>query len=670
MSLTVGELNAKLSLDSSAFDRGLDGSESKFRGFAGKLGTLAAGAGIAIGAAVSAAAVKGVASFAGLESGMNEVFTLLPGISEDAMAEMTDQVKDFAREFAVVPDEVVPALYQSLSAGVPPDNVFDFLETAQMAARGGVTELATAVDGISSVINAYGTDVLSASEASDLMFTAVRLGKTNFEELSASLFQVIPTASSLGVEFGDVTAALASMTAQGTPTSVATTQLRQALVELSKDGTKTSDLFKEVSGKTFRDFIKEGGNLEDALQIMTGAAGDMGVSVSDLFGSVEAGNAVLALTSDTGAEAFSRALREMDSSAGATEAANAQMAQGIGYSFERIKAAVAVGLAEFGEKLAPTIQAVIDWVEENWPRIQETISESMEMIRAVVEPVVEWLTAFWEENGAEILAFAADTWASIQEVIDAAMEFIRALIDRVTIIIQAIWETHGEKILEFLGTLWEHIKTIVDTTLSVIRGIFETFAALFRGDWEGVWNGVKGIVDDIWTGIQSTLETGWEALSLAWTILTDGIATAWDTVWGGIKDGIGTIWDGITAAVKTGVNGMIGFVEWGLNKLVDGVNAAIGGLDFLAGPFVNFGELSHISLPRLHRGGTVPGVPGSEMLAILRAGERVVDSGASVLPGGTGGGGGVSIQVTTPTKEAREIAQEIRWAQAYELRIA
>lgn len=61
-----------------------------------------------------------------------------------------------------------------------------------MAAVGGVTELETAVDGITSVVNAYGDDVLSAAEASDLMFTAVKLGKTDFTQLSASLFNVIP----------------------------------------------------------------------------------------------------------------------------------------------------------------------------------------------------------------------------------------------------------------------------------------------------------------------------------------------------------------------------------------------------------------------------------------------------------------------------------------------
>ena len=92
------------------------------------------------------------------------------------MDEMRNQVLDVSGDMGRLPEEVIPALYQSLSAGVPTDNVFEFMDTAHKAALGGVTDLETAVDGITSVVNAYGSDVVSAANASDVMFTAVRLG--------------------------------------------------------------------------------------------------------------------------------------------------------------------------------------------------------------------------------------------------------------------------------------------------------------------------------------------------------------------------------------------------------------------------------------------------------------------------------------------------------------
>ena len=105
--------------------------------------------GAAVGAAAIGIGIAGTMAFVDFERSMNEVFTLVPGTSQDAMDAMTNNVKKFSKEFGVLPEKIVPALYQALSAGVPQDNVFEFLETAQKAAKGGVTDLTTAVNGIS-----------------------------------------------------------------------------------------------------------------------------------------------------------------------------------------------------------------------------------------------------------------------------------------------------------------------------------------------------------------------------------------------------------------------------------------------------------------------------------------------------------------------------------------
>lgn len=308
---------------------GLEEARNSVKQFKGQI------AGVFAGLGVGAGITQMTREFVDFDKRMAEVFTLLPGISQGAMDRMKDQVRDFSEQFGVLPSEVLPALYQALSAGVPPENVFSFMETAQKAAKGGVADLATAVDGITSVVNAYGEETLSAAEASDLMFTAVKLGKTNCEQLSRSLFNVVPQASALNLSFSQVTAALAAMTAQGVPTSVATTQLRQLLVELSKEGSKTSETFKEVAGVGFANFVAQGGSLEDALRMIQGAANGSGKKVQDLFGSVEAANAALSLLKGN---AFHEALDAMTGSAGATEEAFDTMEQTVSAKIDKLKA--------------------------------------------------------------------------------------------------------------------------------------------------------------------------------------------------------------------------------------------------------------------------------------------------------------------------------------------
>jgi len=323
-----------------------------------RLGTVMAGVATTGAAAFAGMAAAGVREFASVERGMNEVFTLMPGVTQSAMSQMTDSVNVFSNRFGTLPTEVIPALYQSLSAGVPSDNVFEFLETAQMAAIGGVTDLNTAVDGITSVMNAYGTDVISATQASDLMFTAVRLGKTNFEELSSSLFNVIPTASSLGVEFGSVTAGLAAITAQGVPTSVATTQMRQLFVELGDSATGVGSTFQQVAGSSFQDFIAGGGDVAGALQLLYDHAEDTGLNIDQLFSSVEAGGAALALTGQ-GADRFTSFLSQMNGAAGATQSAFNTMNSGISRNMDMLNASFHVLLGNFGSLFAPAVEPVI-----------------------------------------------------------------------------------------------------------------------------------------------------------------------------------------------------------------------------------------------------------------------------------------------------------------------
>lgn len=416
MGMKVGELFADLDVRDEKFNKGVDSARSSL---ISKLGVSSAAVGAAtagmaaVGAAAVAAGAKGVKEFASFEKGMREVFTLVPEASGEMKQELMGDIREFSTEMGVATNESVPALYQAISAGVPEDNVFDFLETAQKAAVGGVTDLTTSVDGLSSVVNAYGDDVISAEEASDLMFTAVKEGKTTFEEMSSTLYNVLPSASSLGVEFEDVTAAIASMTAQGTPTAQATTQIRQALNELSKDGSDAATVFEQMAGQSFKSFIKEGGNMQEAFAVMEKAAEEQDTSVKNLFGSIEAGQAVMALTGK-GAEGFKENLDEMGNSAGATEDAYDEMEQSLSRSFDKLKAAMGEVWLTVGEELAPLVKDFADWLVENMPMIKEVVKTTFKIIERVIRGLFDPIGTAKSDLEAlfEVFASAYDVFVS------------------------------------------------------------------------------------------------------------------------------------------------------------------------------------------------------------------------------------------------------------------
>lgn len=118
------------------------------------------------------------------------------------------------------------------------------------------------------------------------------------------------------------------------------------------------------------------------------------------------------------------------------------------------------------------------------------------------------------------------------------------------------------------------------------------------------------------------------------------ISRNWDT----IKRGASAVKDWIFNRVEDIVGfftGMPGRITSAFSSLGSGVaaafksawNSSLGGLVVFPGfnppgP----GSLPRITIPTLHQGGTMPGAPGTEGLALLQAGERVTRAGAAQAP--------------------------------------
>ena len=314
-------------------------------------------------AAITAAVVKfaneSAKAFSQFDKGVREVFTLLPNVTAAAKADIERQVLDMSTSIGRSTEEITTALYESLSADVPESDVFAFLEAASATAKGGVTSLAVVVDGLTSVINSYGMEAADATAISDILFQTVKFGKVRFEELSQNLSTVTPVAASLGIPLEEIGALLATITAKGTETSVAATQIRSALLDLSKSGGVASEAFKELTGISFQQFIAQGGTVQGALQILAAEAERTGVNLTDFFGRIEGGQAALQ-TTGTGARLYASIFQEVANSAGSTQEAVDEFTGSLDESNRVTQASVDKFKILVGEALTP---AKIAWNE-------------------------------------------------------------------------------------------------------------------------------------------------------------------------------------------------------------------------------------------------------------------------------------------------------------------
>ena len=99
----------------------------------------------------------------------------------------------------------------------------------------------------------------------------------------------------------------------------------------------------------------------------------------------------------------------------------------------------------------------------------------------------------------------------------------------------------------------------------------------------------------------------------------DGIKAGFNAWWGVVKfvfgaiksgfeelRGLGeAIFEGIGGAFKGVINAVISNLEKGLNAAIKGLNIILDGIDAAAGPWINFGSIPEVKLPRLAEGGIV-----------------------------------------------------------------
>ncbi|MSU01411.1 phage tail tape measure protein [Tissierella pigra] len=549
---------AKIELDQSGLNKGLDSADGLLKG---KIGGMVNWSKVAIAgmitgvvAGIGVTIKKGIDSFVEFENQMNTVYTLLPDMSEEAMSQMESQVKSLAKEMGILPNEIIPGLYDAIGSGVPEDNVFNFMEVASKAAIAGIVDTGTVVDGLTTVLNSYQMEATEAGKVSDILFQVVNFGKASMEELAGSLSQVTPIASSLGVSFEDVGGALATMTSQGNSTSTSTVQLRQMLVELSKAGGQTADLFQQLAGKSFKEFIASGNNVQDALKILEQYANDSNVGINDLFSSIQAGQGALLLTGGA-TEMFTENLKEMQNSAGATEQAYATMDQGIGRSIEKIKVGMSGLILDLGETLAPAVARATDYILEAMPTIQNIIEATFRIAGEVITVfvgVVDWLVENIKQFVSDNEALFTSVWETIKTIFDAIVETVNLFIEAFKI----YWDAYGEYIMNYIKIVWDTVSGVFKGALDTIKGILNLFISVFKGDWDGMGKAIGQITDGLWKMIKSIFEGSINfvknIMNAAISTLTNIARAIMEGIWNAFKN----VWDSITRWIDNSFSGV------------------------------------------------------------------------------------------------------------------
>jgi TP901 family phage tail tape measure protein len=304
--------------------RSAEGAATKL----GKTSKVAFGAMAAAAAAAAAAVLSlGTATRQALEFGsaLSEVGTLIEGTAKQT-AFLDDASKRLAATYGGTGTAQAKAFYQAISAGAGSvEEAAETLDAANRLAIGGVTDVTTAVGILSTAMNVYESSNLSAADASDAIFVAVKAGVTTVGELSSALGKVLPLAEKMGLTFDETAAATAALTKGGLSTAEAVTGLRASLAAVLGPTTQAADMAKDL-GLNFNAAAIEAQGFAGFMADVVAKTGGSAEKMQALFGSVEAVGAALAFSGSAG-ESMAAILDDMAVKTGATSEAFNKMSE-------------------------------------------------------------------------------------------------------------------------------------------------------------------------------------------------------------------------------------------------------------------------------------------------------------------------------------------------------
>lgn len=546
------------------------------------------------------------------ESSMAKVMTIADStvVSYD---DMKKAIIDLSNETGISADSIADDVYNAISAGQSTADAVNFVRESSKLAKAGFAESGQSLDVLTTIMNSYGLEASKVGEVSDTLVQIQNKGKTTVAELSSSMGKIIPTANSMGVELDQLGAGYALMTSKGIATAETTTYMNSLLNELGKSGTKASEALKKGTGKTFQELTQAGVPLGDVLVMLEQEGSKSGKSLSDMFGSAEAGKAALVLASENG-DAFNKMLEEMGGSAGATNTAfeiiNDTTKNKFAVSLNQLKNS---GI-NLGDTLAPVISIVAEKVGELTSYLSSLDQEQLQTIATIGAGVIAFniaLSGISKLTGgisagikaykdiAEFGGKAIDVVKNFgSKAIDgakaagdfalslgkSAIEFGKNAIQAGIATVQSI----AHKAATIASTIATNVMAGAQAALNfvmslnpitlIIIAIVALVAAIIvlwnKCEW--FRNMVAVMFEALKKAFSATIDFFkgvWSGFVAIWDYVINGIKTGWQNfcefltnVWNGVVNGVKSAWNGITAPFKAVIDA-IGNIWQGIKSL-------------------------------------------------------------------------------------------------------
>lgn len=274
--VSVGEIVARLELDSSQFSSSVSQAQAQMQQMGNSAKSLSSQMGLVQKAAlaVGGAVVVGIGASAKAAANFEQQMSAVKAVSGATAGEMktlTDLAIKLGESTSFSATETAQATEELVKAGVTTKDIINGgLAGALDLAAAGNLNLADAAEIASTALNAFKADSLSVAEAADILAGAANASATDVGEMKFGLAQVSAVASGIGMSFKDTATALAVFAQNGIKGSDAGTSLKTMLSRLEPQTKQQREEMMDlgiITADGTNKFFDQAGSLKDLATI-------------------------------------------------------------------------------------------------------------------------------------------------------------------------------------------------------------------------------------------------------------------------------------------------------------------------------------------------------------------------------------------------------------------
>ena len=533
------DLYAKLSLDDSAYNEGLDRAQGTAESIGGKikngLANAAKAGAAAIGAATTAVvafAKSSVEAGAQFDAAMSQV-AAVSGATGDDFDALRKKAQEMGASTKFSATESAEAFNYMAMAGWKTEEMLGGIEGIMNLAAASGESLATTSDIVTDALTAFGLSAKDSGHFADVLAAASSNANTNVSMMGETFKYVAPVAGAFGFSAEDTALAIGLMANSGIKASQAGTSLRMIMNQLSGPIDLAGAALGEVTIQTT--------NADGSMRSLSDIIADLRES----FGKLSESEQASAASAIVGKNAMSGFLALMNASEADVDKLSAAIYNADGAAQEMatimqdnltgditiFKSALEGLQIVISDQLTPTLREFVQFGSESLGKLTEAFQEGGlggamgalgEIVSEGIAKITEKLPEMVDAGLQLIGALAQGLIDNIPTLVNAAIEIVTMLAQYVVDNLPKMAESAGEMVSTLASSIGEKLPDLLSTGADMVETLIDGFSSGVTNFIEQAPLMVTEFLQNVTTKLPEFLKKGEELVQH----LVDGITQA------------------------------------------------------------------------------------------------------------------------------------------------